>query len=300
MLDIKFKNETKDLKDLNETFQDISFWESFSPNLDIAKDLPNKVINLSKKKGQNLREKILYNGFIHLNQPGLVNATQEINKTIMSLVRIGLPPVFIFIYDEPWKIQYQTKNIVKKLIDGNYKLLPDFWAWHVEQGESGWKEHRDKGAKSMFDDNSPKSLTLWVPLTNAFPENSCMYILPANKDRHYSEENPPNLSFGFPGNLSDIQALPAKPNDVLIWNQKVVHWGSTSNSSHSLGPRISLAFEFQRDDVEPFNKPLIDPNSLPTYNERLQLIGKQIIQYTHMYGFNENLVDLAKLMLKAK
>ena len=296
MLDTEFKNKTKNL---NETFQDISFWKSFSPNLYIEKGLPNKVINISKKKGENLRADILDNGFIHLNQPGLVNQTQEINKTIMSLVRIGLPPVFIFVYDEPWKIQYQIKNILKKLIDGNYKLLPAFWAWHVEQGESGWKEHRDRPV-SMFDDNSPKSLTLWVPLTNALPENSCMYMLPANKDRHYSEKNPPDLSHGFPGNLSDIQALPAKPNDVLIWTQKVVHWGSTSSSSHSLGPRISLAYEFQRDDVEPIQRPLIDPNSLPTYKERLQLIGRQIIQYTHMYSFNENIVGLAELLLKVK
>ena len=98
---------------------------------------------------------------------------------------------------------------------------------------------------------------------------------------------------GFPGNLSDIQALPSEPNDVLIWNQRVVHWGSTSNKNHEIGPRISLAFEFQRSDVNSFNDPLINPCNIPDFKERLNLIGKQVIQYTHMYGFNKELVDLA-------
>ena len=182
-------------------------------------------------------------------------------------------------------------------MEEKFKLLPDFWAWHVSPGESGWDPHRDR-PQTLFDDFSPQSLTLWIPLTKAVPENSCMYMLPANKDIHYHDQIPPDLKFGFPGKLSDIQALPSEPNDILIWNQRVVHWGSTSNTKHEIGPRISLAFEFQRSDVSPFNEPLLEPNRLPTFKERLNLIGKQVIQYTHMYGFNEELVNLAKKLLK--
>ena len=52
----------------------------------------------------------------------------------------------------------------------------------------------------------------------------------------------------------------------------MVHWGSTSNIKHDIGPRISLAFEFQRSDISPFNKPLLEPCRLPTFKERLNLI----------------------------
>ena len=78
----------------------------------------------------------------------------------------------------------------------------------------------------------------------------------------------------------------------------MVHWGSTSNPKHEIGPRISLAYEYQRSDVLPFNEPLLEPNKLPTFKRRLNLIGMQVIQYTHMYGFNDELVDLAKKLLR--
>ena len=286
-------------KVFDPTLQDLSsksFWRQFSSKLSIEQQGDSKQIKISKDENQKIKEKIILEGFLHLKQPGLENPTDQINKAISSIVKMGLPPVFIFVYDQPWLIQRQTSNILKILLEERFKLLPDFWAWHVSPGESGWKPHRDR-PQTLFDDFSPQSLTLWIPLTKALPENSCMYILPANKDIHYHDQIPPALKFGFPGNISDIQALPSEPNDVLIWNQRVVHWGSTSNIKNDIGPRISLAFEFQRSDISPFNKPLLEPCRLPTFKERLNLIGKQIIQYTHMYGFKKELVDLAKKFL---
>ncbi len=279
-------------KQLTKDYFSKDFWEQLSPTLSIDKEDNTNAIDIFKKDKKLFSKKIINDGFLHLSQPGLQNPTSDINQAISSIVKMGLPPVFIFIYDQPWFIQGQIKNILKGLLDDNYMLLPDFWAWHVSPGESGWKPHRDRPL-TLFDDFTPQALTLWVPLTKATPENSCMYVLPANKDLHYHEKIPPDLKFGFPGNLADIQALPSQPNDVLIWNQRVVHWGSTSNKNHEIGPRISLAYEFQRSDVKSFDKPLIEPDNIPNFRERLNLIGKQVIQYTHMYGFNEELVDLA-------
>ena len=50
-------------------------------------------------------------------------------------------------------------------------------------------------------------------------DNSCMYILPANHDKFYNLEKPLVLDYGFPGDLTDIRALPAEPKDVLVWTQ---------------------------------------------------------------------------------
>ena len=50
---------------------------------------------------------------------------------------------------------------------------------------AGWGVHRDKGPRSLFKNGKPKSLTIWIPLTDANTENSCMYVLPANRDTGY-------------------------------------------------------------------------------------------------------------------
>lgn len=280
-----------------QEFLSKSFWKQFSPKLCIEEKSKSKPIGIGESEIKNIKKRIIVDGFLHLKKPDPENPTEEINQTISSIVKMGLPPVFIFIYDQPWIMHQRISNILKALLENKFKLLPDFWAWYVSPGESGWKPHRDRPL-SLSSDFSPQSLTLWIPLTKATPENSCMYVLPANKDLHYHDHIPPDLKLGFPGNLADIQALPSEPNDILIWNQRVVHWGSTSNKNHEIGPRISLAFEFQRSDVSAFNKPLLDPIKMPTFKERLNLIGKQVIQYTHMYGFNQELVNLAKKLLK--
>ena len=40
----------------------------------------------------------------------------------------------------------------------------------------------DKGRRALFEDGSPKSLTTWIPLSNATALNGCMYIVPALHD----------------------------------------------------------------------------------------------------------------------
>ena len=138
---------------------------------------------------------------------------------------------------------------------------------------------------SLFENNEPKSVTVWIPLSVANPINSCMYVLPANKDKYYNKLKPSGGQISLPGSLADIKALPADPGDLLIWTQEVFHWGSSSLDNHDEESRISIAYEFQRNDVKPFREFLLDPNTLPTFDERLVLISMQILQYTHMYGF---------------
>lgn len=96
----------------------------------------------------------------------------------------------------------------------------------------------------------------------------------------------------MPANLQDVRALPAKPGDVLGWNQAILHWGARS-SRRATEPRISFACEFQRGDVEPYNRPLLDPQQLPPIEMRLALIGKQILQYRHMYGLSDAMTEIA-------
>jgi hypothetical protein len=58
-----------------------------------------------------------------------------------------------------------------------------------------------------------------------------------------------------------------------------------------------MAFEFQRGDVKPYNKPLMDLKSTPSFELRWKLIGKQILQYKHMYTYPEGMLKLAYRMI---
>jgi hypothetical protein len=79
-------------------------------------------------------------------------------------------------------------------------------------------------------------------------------------------------------NIQGIRALPAGAGSNLGWRQNLLHWGGKS-CERALEPRISLGFEFQRGDTRPYNDPLLDPLAIPGFEQRLGLIGKQILQY---------------------
>lgn len=276
----------------NDSLLNKEFWVKLNPHLNIENIVYDNQSIISYKNFVQDTNHLIKLGYLHKKNLNFKVPISLMKKSIVSIVNYKLPPVFAFVYDEFWYIQFQLRMLLENFLDKNYKQLPDFWAWHVSIGQSGWSPHRDKVEGSLFKNNEPKSLTVWIPLSKASPNNSCMYILPANKDNFY---NKPKLdSANFPGVVSDIKALPAEAGDVLMWTQEVYHWGSSSGEDSLNEPRISIAFEFQRSDVAPFNKILLEPNLLPTFNDRLALIAMQILQYTHMYGFKRDLVNWAQ------
>ena len=71
----------------------------------------------------------------------------------------NLPPVFIFAYDELWNLQYQMNGFLKKLLDADYLQLPDFGLGMLNQS-IGLETPRDKSGGTLFEDNTPKSITV--------------------------------------------------------------------------------------------------------------------------------------------
>ena len=55
-----------------------------------------------------------------------------------------------------------------------------------------------------------------------------------------------------------------------------------------------MAFEFQRADVRPFNTPSeIESLNLLTFEVRLKLVAKQLLQYRHMYKLDPPVEQIA-------
>ena len=209
--------------------------------------------------------------------------------TVRRFSAAGIPPVFCFLFDEFWAPFHALDAMYGALL-GPYSLLPDFWLWNVDpaKGESGWQPHRDRGHFALRGDGRPVSLTTWIPLSDATPLNSCMYVVPAHADPTYGTLRDNEYRF----DLSAIRALPAKPGEILVWNQAVLHWGSRS-SHRGAESRISMAFEFQANDSKPFNKPVLPPDEPVPFDLRLRLIAKQVLQYRHMYKLDPQIEQVA-------
>ena len=231
------------------------------------------------------------NGYLQIKKACDPNELQLLSSEVEHLVKQGLPPVFVFVYDQAWLLPMRLHNFVQAYLTEEYIRLPDFWCWYVnpDQEASGWKPHRDKGYRTLDQDGLPEAITMWIPLTNATPLNGCMYVIPKDRDPTYGKPNDKSWEF----NLQDIRALPAPAGDVLIWDQAVLHWGARA-SEMAATPRISVAFEFQRSSSEPYNKPISPPLSVPDFQSRLRLIAKQILQYQHMYTLSGDLKDWAE------
>jgi hypothetical protein len=201
---------------------------------------------------------------------------------IKKLDELSLSPVLSFYTDFSWALFRSLDDIFRDVLDEDYMILPDFWAWYINphKNDSGWTPHRDKaGRQALFDDGSPKSLTCWIPLTEADPLNGCMYVIPKQYDKSYGVDGDSGCKID---NLNVIRALPANPGTVIVWDQTVMHWGAKS-SEFAERPRISIALEVQSSQVAPFNMPLLSPKDLLFNADKLKLIGKQMIQYKHMY-----------------
>ena len=233
-------------------------------------------------------------GYIQVADAFPERCTAPIRDAVTTLSRHGIPLPFAFVYDELWLAFQGLSTFLTTVLGEDYRALPDFWVWYVPPNEnaSGWGPHRDRVRPTLDPDNSPHTLTVWLPFTDATPLNGCMYVLPAHHDPRFVERRWDGEGNNVVHNPQDIRALPATAGSLLAWNQAVLHWGSRG-SRLGTAARISAAFEFQRGDHAPFNSPLLDPARMPTFTERLGLIGKQVLQYRHMYPLSEDVAAIA-------
>jgi Phytanoyl-CoA dioxygenase (PhyH) len=266
-------------------------WLARAPGLHIGGDAVRKAVRAlrpSNSQAVDLDARLHDDGYFQIAHDfGLDLAMMA--DTVRRFSADGIPPVFCFVFDEFWA-PFHALDAVYGGVLGPYGMLPDFWIWNVDpaKGEAGWKPHRDRGRLSLRPDGRPITLTTWIPLSEATPLNSCMYLVPAHADPTYGTPHENEWRFELPA----IRALPAKPGEVLVWNQAVLHWGSRT-SQRATETRISMAFEFQASDTKPFNTPILPRGKWVPFDSRLKLIAKQVLQYRHMYKVEPEIEQVA-------
>ena len=287
-----------DLAALHLDIASQAFWRRHFPKLHICETLDgalrDRIVATPPRNVQLNAERMAEDGYFQDRNDTLVRLSPVLAEAVKTCKRLDIPPAFLFLFDEAWECFHALAPTLAQFLGSDFVMLPDFWVWHVDPKaqESGWTPHRDKGFMALGPNGEPLSLTVWMPLTDAMPINGCMYMLPAGRDPVYGTTDDKNWQVDFPS----IRALPARPGDFLCWNQAVLHWGARS-SRFAQDVRISMAFEFQRADVAPFNKPLLPLFANLDFPSRLWLVGKQIMQYRHMYKVRPEYEALAQSLL---
>ncbi|WP_024440352.1 MULTISPECIES: phytanoyl-CoA dioxygenase family protein [unclassified Mycobacterium] len=274
------------------------FWTQLCPEMSIEAGgaRPSAAVGELDTQLANLKRE----GYVQVPDALPEAAIAPIRAGVSTLFQQGIPLAFAFVYDELWLAFQGLSEFLSSVMGEGYQALPDFWVWHVNPNDNavGWGPHRDKLINTLDDDNSPHTLTVWLPFTDATPLNGCMYMLPAHLDDRFVERRWDGPDNTVVRNLQDIRALPATAGTMFAWNQAVLHWGGRG-SRLGAAPRISAAFEFQRSDCAPFNTPLLDPGRMPTFTERLGLIGKQVLQYRHMYPLAPEVEAIATVLAES-
>ena len=202
----------------------------------------------------------------------------ELNNAFDSLKHHQLKPVGIVTHPLFWLIMDALRPMIEKILAEPYVILPETWAWDIAPNKSnqGWAPHREKLFSCVNSEGLPKSISCWFPITEATPENSCMYVLPASDDPYYPIGK---TKFDYP--IQAIRALPASPGDVVVFNHNILHWGSQSSQWGQINRR-AIAFETQINSIAHYNSPVIDPNNFPSLNECIALYKQLIHQYKHI------------------
>jgi hypothetical protein len=217
----------------------------------------------------------------------------RIEREISAITRFGLPALFGFAYETPWSAFGALQTLVEGVLGADYRALAAFWAWRLDPAleQAGWPTHRDRMVPAIDESGALRSVTLWIAITDATLDNGCIRVVPANADATYR------------GDLSvrefreeDVRPLPMASGGLLGWSQNLIHWGGRASKT-ARGPRISLSAEFQRaSDAEPF-EPIIETR-LPRLEERLALIGQQLLKYQHMQKPSAALSALAESLAR--
>ena len=277
-------------------------WEKMNPGLSITEtpflNQPDD-FEVSDNDAVYYLNSIVEEGYLIAESLIPRNEVRLIAEAIEKIVELGLPPVFIYVYDEVWQIFKRLSQLVSPVLDENYKItIAGMWAWRIDKDGEGFSMHRDNYAKDTRDDGRPAHLTIWIPFTDATPHNSCMYMLPIHLDPNY----PDNLTRKTIENYSDIRALPAKAGSVLAWNANILHWGSKS-SKLAEHPRISIAMDFSRADADMSAENLAyfasgpdlntDKSAPLTFEQRLNAIGESIWFYKNrIWQYHAEKADL--------
>jgi hypothetical protein len=212
-------------------------------------------------------------------------------KCCVALRDAGMDPTWVFMYDEAWEYLNDARNVFEDDIFNGLRCNYDVLAWIVDPivdaETTAFCPHRDRqpddAPGSFRKDGTAKYSTIWMPLTDATPENSCLYCIPRPYDPGYFEGDcddvdvdPMRMALDSKAAYQRIRAMPCRAGGAVAFTHRLIHWGSVGEGKEGR-PRINLSCGFADDDYEP--PYLAHRPDVPTVEERAGLIAAQLISY---------------------
>lgn len=287
MPDFKKHLSLKELLDLKTQIEDVNFWKSLCPNSAISHFSINSEKNYAAVNDVDIaayQTLVCEEGYFQ-TPPILPKAMQEEMRYCIEKVKeAGFPVMFALVYDVFYEAFNYFDSIVKPILGDEYVLIPNFWVYYIETSDDskGFEPHRDaEYPNTIGEDGKPNVLTFWITVTDATPLNSCMYVLPKQRDPEYQEAISDISVEATKFRLEDVRAIPAQAGILSCWDQYLYHWGSRS-SSRATEPRISYALYCQRGDIAPVDDVVTNLKKGISFEQRLGFICRGVYKYSYV------------------
>lgn len=181
-------------------------------------------------------------GFARLPNAATATACAPLVAGIERLTKEGLPAMFIYLFDEPWRLGEMLRERVSSLIGARYEVIDDIWAWRIPPGRGrGWPAHRGI-AEPLLARGAPELLNTWLALSDVEADRACMHFVPLDDDPSY-----PRTLACLEAPASATHAAPLSAGDALVWNANALHWGGECDA-RAKGARVSCSFSLVRAD----------------------------------------------------
>jgi hypothetical protein len=257
-------------------FNRIEFWKEFLPYFHICDTdyLHCDPLYFSNATLDEVKERMKHEGYLSIDPVNWGMDIEQLASGVKKLYNNNINPIYVTIYDEYWLLFQKLHSLISSII-GNYKHRLRIWVWYIDptKEQHGFSIHREYQLVDTIGE-LPKSISLWIPLTDATTLNSCMFVVPANRDPKYLKQTAKEYTFKY----EDIRALPIKAGGILGWNHSILHWGSRS-SNRSNQPRISISAEFQSLDSDFVDRFHSSYDANLTFNQRLNIIELNKIEF---------------------
>lgn len=287
-----------------KTWADPNFWQKVCPGLSIggsAKTTSNNDSFLPRSdEADKRREQLVEDGYTLIDSKLDSSLIQKLLEGVKALqggkenIGAKLPASCILLFDETWELARTSREILKRSTHEDNDFNFDILSWYIETG--GFSPHRDRqpeNASTSFhpDGGQAKFVTHWIALSDAAPENSCLYVIPKSQDPGYTEgdiddEEPLRRALPSKESFQNIRALPRVSGSSLLFTSRIIHWGSARVPSSEMPPRAAISFVCSDPTYE---KPYIDlkyftENENPPFHIRLLLVCSQLLIYYQRFG----------------
>ena len=261
---------------------DPEYWRALCPELHVDDEAFTDSVRAMSDVGsggfaQDVRARIIEQGFVKIPShklPWRTTNHRALASAAMRLMQHGWNPTWLLAYDEAWAVANELSAFVFETT-GN-RLNHDALLWHVGVHDStptAFSPHRDRqpedARRTFREDGTAMYATAWVPLTDAGPQNSCLFFVPApgdpgyvdgdddgddddgsfsssdervedvsvdvtvkRKPRKSRETDPLRLALPDKEAFQRVASVPAEAGSAIVFTHRVIHWGSAPPPPH--------------------------------------------------------------------